>query len=152
MKNGIICKILSASIFVVVALTSCQPAPSTPEVEAAKDKVKEAEQELKAAEKVATADEWMAFKKESEEKIAINENSIADLKDRMSMSAKQYDALYIEKIDKLEKQNKALKARIKNHDSRESRKEDWATFKTEFNHDIDELGQALKDLTVDNKK
>jgi len=29
--------------------------------------------------------------------------------------------------------------------------EEWETFKREFNHDMDELGKALKDLTVDNK-
>ena len=28
----------------------------------------------------------------------------------------------------------------------------WESFKREFNHDMDEIGQALKDLTVDNKK
>lgn len=152
MKKGIICKVLSASLFAALLFTACQPAPSTPEVEAAKDKVKDAQHELKTAEKAATNEEWVVFKKESEEKILINETTIADLKDRMSMSSKKYDALYEEKIDKLEKQNKVLKARIKNHDAMENRKEDWATFKTEFNHDMDELGQALKDLTVNNKK
>lgn len=29
---------------------------------------------------------------------------------------------------------------------------DWESFKREFNHDVDELGQALKDLTVDNEQ
>lgn len=31
-------------------------------------------------------------------------------------------------------------------------KENWEKFKTEFNHDMDELGQAFKDLTVNNVK
>lgn len=29
---------------------------------------------------------------------------------------------------------------------------DWQSFKEEFKHDTDEIDQALKDLTVDNKK
>ena len=29
-------------------------------------------------------------------------------------------------------------------------KEQWEAFKTEFSHDMDELGQAFKDLTVKN--
>jgi hypothetical protein len=29
---------------------------------------------------------------------------------------------------------------------------DWEKFKREFNHDMDELGKSLKDLTVNNKK
>lgn len=34
----------------------------------------------------------------------------------------------------------------------EKSQSDWETFKREYNHDMDELGNALKDLTVDNKK
>jgi hypothetical protein len=37
-------------------------------------------------------------------------------------------------------------------DTYEKKQSDWESFKREFNHDMDELGQALKDLTVDNKK
>ena len=31
-------------------------------------------------------------------------------------------------------------------------KEDWEKFKVEFNHDMEELGNAFKDLTVKNTK
>lgn len=31
-------------------------------------------------------------------------------------------------------------------------KEKWGTFKTEFNHDMDELGKAFNNLTVNNIK
>ena len=30
--------------------------------------------------------------------------------------------------------------------------EKWTSFKSEFNHDMDELGKAFKDLTVKNVK
>jgi DNA-directed RNA polymerase subunit N (RpoN/RPB10) len=33
----------------------------------------------------------------------------------------------------------------------EKSQSDWEAFKREFNHDMEELGKALKDLTVDNK-
>jgi hypothetical protein len=29
---------------------------------------------------------------------------------------------------------------------------DWVSFKREFNHDMDEIGKAFEDLTIDNKK
>lgn len=29
-------------------------------------------------------------------------------------------------------------------------KDDWRKFKTEFNHDMDELGKAFSDLTIKN--
>ena len=31
-------------------------------------------------------------------------------------------------------------------------KDSWETFKTEFSHDMDALGNAFKDLTVNNVK
>jgi hypothetical protein len=37
-------------------------------------------------------------------------------------------------------------------DNYEHSKTDWESFKTEFNHDMEGLGQALKDVTVNNKK
>jgi hypothetical protein len=132
--------------------SACQSTPSTPAEEAAQAKVDSAKSELKEAQKAATAEEWEAFKTESAEKIRINELSIADFKEKMRTSESQFDALYVEKIDKLEQQNKKLKAKIENYENFENRKSNWASFKSEFNHDMDELGKALKDLTVDNKK
>jgi len=37
-------------------------------------------------------------------------------------------------------------------DHKEDGKENWNAFKKEFNHDMDELGNAFKDLTVNNVK
>lgn len=149
MKKSISSLIIATALIVGSIITGCQSVPSTPAVEAAQANVDSAKQELKAAQNAATAEEWEAFKVESQEKIRINELSIADFKDRMNASESKYDALYVEKIDKLEKQNKNMKARIENY---ENRKSNWASFKSEFNHDMDELGKALKDLTVDNRK
>ena len=67
----------------------------------------------------------------------------------MKKSGKTLDAVYEQRIDTLEKKNRDLKARVDAYDKSQS---DWESFKREFNHDMDELGQAFKDLTVDNKK
>jgi len=107
--------VLTAAIF-----TGCNTTPTTPEVEDARAKVDSAKLELKAAQKAATAEEWEAFKTESETKIRINELSIADFKDRMSASARKSDAIYLEKIDKLEPKNKDMKARIDNYEKKQS--------------------------------
>jgi hypothetical protein len=42
-----------------------------------------------------------------------------------------------------------MKARIDAYDKSQS---DWESFKREFTHDMEGLGQALNDLTVNNKK
>ncbi len=40
----------------------------------------------------------------------------------------------------------------KMNDYKANGKENWEIFKKEFNHDMDELGKAFKDLTVKNVK
>jgi hypothetical protein len=139
---------LAMTFAAMVFLTGCQLSSATPEEEAAQAKVDEAKQELKAAEKAATAEEWEAFKSESETRIRINEISIAEFRDKMSISDRKVDVLYEEKIDKLEKQNKDMKNRIVSYENRQS---NWESFKSEFNHDMDEISKAMKDLLVDNK-
>ncbi len=152
MKKIIYTLTIAAVLTAGISFSGCQTRPQTSEEISAQAKIDSAKQDLLAAQETATAEEWDAFKKESEVKIRINELSIADLKDRMYESGKKDDVLYSENINKLEKQNEALKARIKNHDNAENRKVKWETFKSEFNHDMDELGKALKDLTVKNTK
>ncbi len=137
-----------------VVFTGCQ---STAEkTEAAEAKVKDAKEELKEARKdenaqahkTATAEEWTTFRNESQEKIWANEKHIAELKMKMNKPGKLLDAAYAKKIDSLEEKNRQLKRRM---DAYEKSQSDWETFKREFNHDMDELGNALKDLSVDNK-
>lgn len=149
MKKTIYSLTIALAILAGASITACKSTPSTPEEVAAQAKVDSARQELKAAQKAVTAEEWEAFKRESEEKIRLNELSITELKDRLSSSESKFDAVYAEKIDKLEKQNRNLKNKITSYENRHS---NWDSFKREFNHDMDELGRAINDLTVNNKK
>jgi outer membrane murein-binding lipoprotein Lpp len=135
--------------------TSCQS--STEKVADAKEEVKEAKQELKEerqdanaeAQKAADAEAWRIFKAETEVKIKDNDARIAELKVRKAKPGKVLDPLYAKQIEGLEKRNRDLNARIDNYVPGQT---NWEAFKSEFNHDMDELGQALKDLGVDNKK
>ncbi len=136
-------------------LTGCSS--STDKVNDANDNVTEAQQNLKEAkqdaqldaQKTASADEWKTFKTESELKISTNEIRIEQLKIKDKKTGKIFDNLYAKKIELLEKKNIDLRNRINGYEKKQS---DWESFKREFNHDIDELGTAIKDLTVDNKK
>ncbi|MBK6283604.1 MAG: hypothetical protein IPF54_14015 [Draconibacterium sp.] len=49
---------------------------------------------------------------------------------------------------KLEQKNNILRAKIESYESNQT---DWESFKREFNHDMEELGMAFKDLTSDNE-
>jgi len=118
--------------------------------------VQDARQDLNAAQKeaneigqeLATAEEWATFKSESEVKIKENEIRITEITVKMKKPGEIFDELYEKRIADLEQQNKDLRARLIAYEKSQS---NWESFKREFNHDMDELGQALKDLTVDNK-
>lgn len=138
-----------------VLSTGCQS--SSEKVDDAKANVAEAKEDLKEVVKdanaeiarAANAEEWRVFKNETELAIKDTENRIAELRTKMKSSGKTMDAVYSKKIDNLEESIKDLKSRVYVYETNQS---DWASFKREFNHDMDELGQALKDLTVNNKK
>jgi hypothetical protein len=115
----------------------------------AKDNLTEAQKMAKMeAEKVANAANWKIYKIEAEAKIKANDVRVAELKTMMKKAGKSTSAMYKENVAILEKKNAAMKARISDYDKSQS---NWESFKTEFNHDMDELGTALKDFTVNNK-
>ncbi|MEI6409535.1 MAG: hypothetical protein WCR52_09145 [Bacteroidota bacterium] len=153
-------KVISILIATVIVLASpyfmgCQsPAEK---VDKAETKVQDAKQNLgdvqKAAaleaQKTANAEAWKTFKTESEETIRQNENRIVELRLKTKKNGKIINAMLETKIAAIEQKNKDMKTRIDNYDKSQS---DWESFKREFSHDMDGLGQAFKDLAVDNKK
>ncbi|MBK6967238.1 MAG: hypothetical protein IPH20_25920 [Bacteroidales bacterium] len=154
MKNTFFTLLFATSMLAGTLLTGCQS--SATKEEAANAKVDEAQQDLMEAQqdadieaqKVATADEWNAFKTESEIKISEYEIRIKALKDQMKKPGKTFDDLYKKRIEQLEQKIADLKTRMNDYEKNQS---GWEEFKREFNHDMDELGIALKDMTVDNK-
>jgi hypothetical protein len=93
--------------------------------------------------------EWIVFKNESEAKIDANQTRITELKAEMRKPGKKYDTRYARKIDNLEQRNLELRMRINTYNDEQS---DWNTFKNEFNHDLNEIGLAFTNLTVNSKK
>lgn len=135
--------------------TSCQSSAQKEKV--AEENLQGAKQDLEVAQnkadedsiKTANAENWRIFKLDSEAKIKANEIRIAGIREKMKVSGKVPDAVYQTKIDLLDQQNKNMTARINAYIKTQS---NWEEFKREFNHDMDELGEALKDLAVNNKK
>ncbi|MDY0151153.1 MAG: hypothetical protein RBS43_02630 [Candidatus Cloacimonas sp.] len=105
---------------------------------------------MDAAKNANAVDEWQAFKAEKETQIAANDKIIADYKVKMTNSKGKLLAAYDKKIDVLEAKNKELKAKLDGY--KDEGKDSWEKFKSEFNRDTDELGTALKNFTVNNKK
>ena len=130
-----------------VLLTSCNsPADK---LENSKEKVEEAKQDLAEA-KEDYADQYAKFKLESEERITANEKVIMDLKEYSKAKKSEAKVSYDKTIADLEAKNQAMKVKVRDYKDEGDVK--WKSFKEEFNHDMNELGAALKDLTVNNKK
>ena len=134
-----------------ILVIGCQS--STGKVDDAKANVADAKEDLKDANaelvKTANEEEWRLFKNETELKIKDIENRIDVIQTKMKSSGKAMDAVYTKQIENLESKITNLKERVYGYEKSQS---DWASFKREFNHDMDELGQALNDLTTNNKE
>jgi len=155
MKKTILILVVTSAFIAGTILTSCQS--STQKQDAAQRKVQDAREDLNSAKKeaneaaqvVATAEEWKTFKDESEQMINANEIRIAELKTKMNKPGEILDPIYSNKITKLEQQNKDLREKLYAYEKSQT---NWESFKREFNSDMNAIGEAFKNLTVDNKK
>lgn len=123
---------------------------SQEKVQDAKANLRDATDSLVVAKKAATDEELNAFKEETDSVINDNKTRIAELKLKIKKTGESIDAKYQKNIDTLEQKNKDLKVKIDTY--KNGADSDWQSFKKEFNHDMDGIGQAFKDLTVDNNK
>lgn len=95
--------------------------------------------------KSETPDEWTKFKFETEKKILTNEKKIKEIKSIPNANAK-----LLRKVTNLEKDNNNLRRQMDEY--KEEVKVKWENFKVKMNHDVNEIGIELKDMTVNNKK
>jgi hypothetical protein len=119
-------------------------------------KVKNAEEtliEANEALKEANADylaDMEQFRMDTEAKIITNDQIIAELKGRLSKMkiAVRIDAQ--NKIAELEEKNAQMKRRIA--DYKDEGRDNWYSFKNEFNRDMEALGKALSDFVTNSNK
>jgi len=155
MKSTFLISAFAAVLFSGLLFMGCRS--SAKKVEAAEDKVQRAQQKLSDIQnstkedelKTVSAESWETFMSESRATIRNNEIRISELKIKMKRPGTTLDVLYEKRINALQQQNNSLNIKIEAYKENQS---DWASFKREFNHDLAELGQALKDLTVSNKE
>ena len=142
-----ILKITTVLFATSLVLTAC----NTPaeKVEHAQENVTEANNDLNKANEAYLAD-VETYRIETTNKINSNNQSIIDFNARIDGQKNEAKADYRKKVAELETKNSDMKKRME--DYKADSKENWESFKTEFNHDMDELGNAFRDLTIDNKK
>jgi hypothetical protein len=128
-------------------LVSCNS--SAQKVENAEDKVAAAQKDLDNANAEYLAD-VEKFREEAAARIAANNKSIADFNARIEKEKASAKADYKNEIAAIEKKNTDLKKKM--DDYKADGQDQWQNFKTEFNRDMDELGNAFKNLTTNNTK
>jgi small-conductance mechanosensitive channel len=154
---------LNKSIFILAlttflagnVFTSCKS--NTDKEEDAIENVQEAKENLENVTEDINNDaitkandaEWQTYKADANKTIAENEVRIVALKKAMNKAGTTFDETYKKNIEVLEERNEALKTKISNYENNQT---DWASFKREFSSDMTEIGDALRDLTVNNKK
>lgn len=93
-------------------------------------------------------DMWTKFRSETEQRIKANENKIIALKENKEGHDNQ--STFNRQITQLEQKNNNLRKTM--NDYYEDAKAKWEKFKVGMNHDIDEIGIELKDVTINNRK
>lgn len=116
--------------------------------EKARKDMAEAKEDLRLA-KIDSVEDYNKFKVDADAKIAQNQIKIKELKEQKTSDNAEIKEKYQKKIFVLEQKNDDLKKKIEESDKTISSK--WSSFKKEFNHDMEELGKAIKDIGVDNK-
>ena len=136
-------QILKTALTVVIALTSVTTF-SQENKQAAN-----ARKELREA-KIDSAEDFNRFKKQAEATIEENKKKIKELKLKKSDAHKNEKEIYNKKVKVLEEKNRNLKNKINGSSKAETAT--WSSFKREFNHDMEELGRAIRDIANDNTK
>lgn len=136
---------MASAFITAIFLTTCNT--SSRKVEDAENKVKEANEDLDKANKEYLAD-IESYRKEAADKIAANKRSIAEFHLRIESEKQDARTEYKKKIAALEQKNSDLKKKMDEYKA--EGKDKWKAFKIEFNHDLEEMGKAFKDLTVKN--
>jgi peptidoglycan hydrolase CwlO-like protein len=93
-------------------------------------------------------EEWAEFKREAKAEIEANDRKIEELREKRAGDGKVLDDVREERIEQLERENDRLEDQI---DAGKPRNENWEAFKREFRHDMNELGESIKDIGKDNK-
>lgn len=154
MKKTILTMTVVALMTITASISYGQTADKKTEkarenVQEAKKEVVKAKQDLKEAQ-MDSVKEYNLFKQESNVKIKHNEKRIAELKLKYSKLNSEEKVEYQKKLAELEQKNTELNGKLNSYKIHEDKK--WKSFKSEFNHDMNELGKALKDFTIKNKK
>jgi len=153
MKNQI--SIIIVSAFVSIALLfSCQTREQ--EIETARQSVEEstnntneAKQALKQA-IIDSTEDYNNFKSQSEIRIKLYEQKIAELKAQIAKEKLSNRSEYQKMVADLERRNESMKLNLR--EFKATGKDNWAMFKVNVSSSLDSLGNSITDFFSVNQK
>ena len=102
-------------------------------------------------EKTDNVAEWIEFRKAAKAEIAANRQKIAELRVKQESQGDLGTKISQERIDKLQAENERLQTKMNKYDpKREGEGQKWESFKKEFRHDMDELGNSIRNVGENN--
>lgn len=134
------------SVALVICLTSCsrkeEPVTPSPVVHNSEDQavINEAKEDAR----------YQEYKHEQERRIKENDDRIEELRAKIDKADERMREEYRQRISDLKDKNERLRTRMNEYKHESDAK--WEEFKKEWNHDMDELGNALKDFSVKNTR
>jgi len=137
---------LTTALLLIAATTFAQEDKKTKK---ARENSDDAKKELHEA-RVDSAQDYKSFKEKADNQSAENQKKIAQLKEKNKTASKEIKEEYEKKIEAIENKNDKLKRLLTAANNTQTSK--WVAFKREFNHDLDEMNNAIDDLTKNNVK
>lgn len=142
--------LLSASLFFTSCSTSADKVEDAKEdVTGAKSDLQDAREDLQDANQEYLAD-VESYRRETAAKIEANNQSLIAFNTQIKNESMEARADYRRQLDELERKNDNMRSRM--DDYKVNGQSNWESFKKEYNRDMDALGVAFKNLTVDNVK
>lgn len=92
-------------------------------------------------------EEYQDFKEDAMEEIKKNDENIEKLQSKINEPGKTLDEARGRRIADLREQNAELRERLNNYSLNTN---DWQSFKTKFNADLNNIGESFQDLFSDN--
>lgn len=148
MKKSFLGQVTLLIVSVAFYLPGCMT--SSEKLEAAEDNVLVAKDQLINA-REAYLVEFEAYRKETAVMIESNDKIINAFYLRIeSEESEETKVNFRVLIADLKNKNEEMSERLSKYEV--NGRDSWEKFKIEFNHDLDELGKALNDVTTDNVK
>lgn len=141
--------ILAVATLSMGVITSCKS--GSEKVEDAKENIADEQKDVEKA-KMEYVEEYEKFRADQDLRMSENDKEIADLKARSAEMKKEAREDYNKRVAELETRNAELKAKLRDYQHDEHDNTKWESFKREFNHDMEQIGNSFRDLGKNNEK